>query len=203
MTYKRMGIIAAISLGVIIAASVQINKIISGVGEDASYKKIPVYVPKTPPEKKEARPKKESSHAIKMSDTKALEKYGITITPRLAGPSTPEEWQSYVEENLKKSEVLDSPEGKEVIQTMQVTEEEYTKKMKDVEDHIGIVQRRLEENVFDKDNQEQLQNTYKLKAVGSALKNRVVKPDDTFISGILSSTSDVPEAPSQAIPIGE
>lgn len=105
-------------------------------------------------------------------------------------------------ENLKKSQILETPQAQEAVGAMQVSGSEYEKKMIKVNEHIDIVKERLQKDTFNRRYQEQLQNMYKLQAVGLALKDMVVVAgEEDFVVEEVTNAVVTPVDPSQVTPL--
>lgn len=185
MTYKKLGFIFGGLFLIILIANFMVSR---------SSEKTEEVVPQKPTAKNIVpQPNKDKTlkrREWKKTDPKDLAKYGITVTPKLLEPSTSEGWEEYVESTLDESKVLETERGKEAVTTMQINREEYEKNMKTVDEHVEVIKKRINEDPFNKKHKEQLQNIYKIKAVGKALEKHVVVEEDKFISNTLKPVTE-------------
>ncbi|MDP8213400.1 MAG: hypothetical protein P9X22_08975, partial [Candidatus Zapsychrus exili] len=116
--------------------------------------------------------KKKYERKWKETDSKELEKYGITKTNRVVEPSTAEEWQKYIEHNVEKFKIFEGEEPRKTIEHAQTTKQEYKKKVDKLNEYVDIVKDRIKKDPFNKKYQTQLQNLYRLKAIGNVLEQQ-------------------------------
>jgi len=141
-------------------------------------------------QKDSAAPKKRTTKESKAwveTDPREVEKYGMTITYTAMAPDTPEQWEEYVEKNLKKHKVLETDGAQMAIKQMQINRKDYRKKMDELDKHVEIVQKRLSADPFNNNHKAQLQNLYKIKAVGKILKDTGILAESSYVSKVLSA----------------
>lgn len=135
--------------------------------------------------------------AWKETAPEELEKYGMTVTTAATEPTTPEGWEMYLETNFKKFKVLEGETAKDALKTMETTPEDYKKKKAKLKEDAKTVQKRLDADPFNPVYQTQLQNIYKLQALGNILEKKGVVNEDAYISAV--TTAAVNETAADAV----
>lgn len=117
----------------------------------------------------------------KETDKKELEKYGITTTSWVDEPNTPEQWEIYIEKNLNKYKVFETKEGQEALKLMATKKEDFKKQMDQVDKDIATILEWQKKDPENKIINQQLQNLYKIKAIGNVLKDDVIKAEKSSL----------------------
>lgn len=189
MTNKRLVILVVVIFGFILVINHFVSERINSVKDGLKSKKNSSVVQKKGlDEDDNVQVKVKYKKAWKETNPEELKKYGITVTQELYSPSSAEAWEGHIEKNLEDFKVLEKEGAKEALELMQVTREEYEDKMKKIEEDIDIVKKRLEDDPFNEKYKTQLQNIYKIKAVGKILERNGVVIDKKAISEITSET---------------
>ncbi len=104
-------------------------------------------------------------------------KYGIVITPDAQKPASAQEWEENLRNNFAQYNVLEGENAEKALKVMETNPQDYDKQMNHIDQSIAVVSEQLKQDPFNPQIAEQLENQYKLKAVGVILKEKVVSPD--------------------------
>ena len=99
-------------------------------------------------------------------------KYGIVSVEEADMPRNEQQWESFVRNNLKES--ISTPEAQKVMQKNTISREEYTKRMKTMNEQIAKLETEQKINPLDDSIKEQLKNLYMVKATATVLESKMV-----------------------------
>jgi len=102
------------------------------------------------------------------------EDYGMVVLDRTNAPRTPEQWELHLKSTMEQRKILEGEQAKKALEVAKTRPEDHQKQMKDLDDHIDLYREKLQENPLDQKTGDQLQNLYKLKAIGNILEEKVV-----------------------------
>lgn len=105
-------------------------------------------------------------------------KYGIVVRPKASEPRTQLEWDVYIEQSIKERGLLDDKKANEAYREVAKTEEEYKARMEEVDKRIKMFEERKSLDPSDEQAERRLQKLYRLKAIGKALEEKLVKPPE-------------------------
>lgn len=178
--YKKAIVAFIVILTLIVISNIYIGKSVTSIKEATKDAATPKATAKKSSKSKPAikkSPQEKKSNAL--STQEELSKYGIVLSPKESTPTSVSNWEMHLEKNFKKHKVLESKEAQEAMDNMTITKEQYDQNMKDLDEHIGMAEKKVHEDPFDKNKKQQLENLYKLKAVSTVLENRVTKEGAT------------------------
>ena len=123
------------------------------------------------------------------TDPKEIEKYGIVIQTVYEEPTSAEGWERYLEKDFDKFKVFEASGAQEALKEMGTNRKDYQEKIAKLDEHEDIVKKRLKEDPMNTVYQTQLQNIYKLQAIGKILEKKGVV-SDSYVSQVLSAPVD-------------
>ena len=104
-------------------------------------------------------------------------KYGMVVVPSHGDtPKTTEEWESFIRKSIEENHVLQSPEAKDNLDKVKVSQKEFDEDMTKLNTSIRKYEAMVNANPTDNEAKQRLNRLYKLKAVGNILKDNVINP---------------------------
>ena len=186
---------------IVIFASVQMNSVVRKqleLSEKDSLAHIKVQAYKKDPAKETAPVPQEKSRRIKPEDPA---KYGMVVLSTHDSPATLNQWEAKLSALFEENRVLESKEAREALAQIKVDAREHAKQMQQLDKAIQDNEQKFKDNPLDTKTEEQLQNLYRVKAVGKILSGRVTMtsaPPAADVAEPATEAGSLQESPSPA-----